>query len=107
MAKLIGKLGSMRKEVDWILYLRDSSAMEGKYVIIQSDKRIAKVFLETGKAILSDGKGGHQGFLKLQKGNGNVVVQVPEKLIEDLKALLPKVSTGETSVKLTDLVLPS
>lgn len=84
MKDVIGKLGNMRKAVEWTVYPKDAN--EQTTVIIQCDKRIAQVNLETGKALLSDGKGGHQGFFKLNKIVGAVEVDCPQGMLDQLKA---------------------
>jgi hypothetical protein len=71
----------MRKVADFVIY----PLKPGQPVTIQSDNRIASVNLETKKAWLSNGKGGHQGFMKLQPILGAVEVDVPDEVIEELK----------------------
>lgn len=76
------KLGNMRKVVDWVIYPPEE---QSKSVIIQSDRRIARVFLDKNVAMLSDGKGGHQGFHKLSPTMGAMVVDVPEEIVKELR----------------------
>lgn len=83
MRSVMGKLGTMRKAADWTIYPVKADAPNKR--IIQCDKRIAEVNLETGKAMLSDGKGGHQGFIKLSPALGAVEVDVPADMLEALK----------------------
>jgi hypothetical protein len=51
MKSIIGKLGNMRKSVDWIIYPQDLKSPFDR--IVQSDTRIAKINIETGKGVLS------------------------------------------------------
>ena len=83
--KIDGKLGNMRKSVDWVVcHVSNDSPNERT---IQSDKRIARINLDTGKAMLSDGKGGHPGFHKLAKFAGAVEVDCPQDILDQLKNL--------------------
>ncbi len=85
-----GKMGNMRKAQSWVIYpLKEGE--DGNERLIQCDKRIAKVNLETGKAILSSGKGGHQGFAQLSAFLGAVEVDCPQDLIDQIKAFKPQV----------------
>lgn len=78
-----GKLGNMRKPVVWVLY---PERAEGQRVaIIQSDKRIAAVNLDTGDTVLSDGKGGHPSFQKLNPLLGATKCICPSELLEQLR----------------------
>ncbi len=77
------KLGNMRKACDWTIYPKTDDAT----VTIQCDKRIAKVFLETGKTILSTGKGGHNGFMHLSPVFGAVEIDCPIETLEELRKL--------------------
>lgn len=79
------KLGNMRKPAEFVLYPQKADAPDE--VIIQADKRIAKVNMATGKAMLSSGKGGHQGFMALSPVMGAVEVDVPADVIAKLKEL--------------------
>ena len=69
---VFGKMGPMRKSVRWTVCPTVGSHPTER--IIQSANRIANVDLATGMAVLSDGKGGHQGFMKLQPFAGAKVV---------------------------------
>lgn len=82
------KLGNMRKAVEWTICPQDSTTPNE--IVIQADKRIAKVFLDKGKAILSDGKGGHPGYMKLLFSLGATVVDVPSEVIQELKDKIAK-----------------
>lgn len=83
---IVCKLGNMRKPGDWVLYPQRAESLNK--VIIQCDKRIAEVDLSTGKAMLSSGKGGHQGFLMLQPMLGATEIDVPADVIAELKRLI-------------------
>jgi hypothetical protein len=80
---VVCKLGNMRKAQEWVLY----PWKEGP-LIIQCDGRIASINLDTGKATLSDGKGGHQGFIKLGLDFGAKIVDVPQNVMNDIKSKL-------------------
>lgn len=77
-----GKLGNMRKPVEWVVYPR---ASDKRVAIIQSDKRIAAVNLDTGDTVLSDGKGGHPSFQKLGEQLGATKCICPSDLLEQLR----------------------
>jgi hypothetical protein len=76
------KLGNMRKPQNFIVC--PVSTDEENIRTIQSDKRIARVNLETGKVILSDGKGGHQGFHKLMEFAGAKEYDAPQEVLDFL-----------------------
>lgn len=75
----------MRKADKWVLYPQGDNKDE---IIIQCDKRISKVNLSTGNAILSNGKGGHNGFMHLNKILGAVDIVVPNDILEQLRTLV-------------------
>ncbi len=77
------KLGNMRKSVEWTV----CPARNGRRRIIQSKNRIAEVNLDRGSVVLSDGKGGHQGFHKLDPFLGATVVDCPPELLEQLRGM--------------------
>ena len=81
--KVQAKLGNMRKAVEWVLYPQKLEALH--LVVIQSDKRIAEVNLTTGKAKLSTGKGGHNGFAHLSREMGAIEVVVPPEILNELR----------------------
>jgi hypothetical protein len=83
-----GKMGNMRKEADWVVYPQSNPG--SRTVTIQCDKRIAKVDLTTGKAILSSGKGGHQGFIMLDPLMGATLVECSPEILEQLRAIESK-----------------
>ena len=82
--EITAKLGNMKKAQEFVVYPFKKGAAE---LIIQSDKRIAQVNLETGKTILSDGKGEHPGFVKLSSFFGAVEVDTPPELLEWLRKM--------------------
>tara|TARA_Y100000310_G_scaffold134821_1_gene133730 strand:- start:841 stop:1143 length:303 start_codon:yes stop_codon:yes gene_type:complete len=91
MKTITAKLGNMRKEKEWVVY----PFVEGRDgLVIQCDKRIAQFDPETGEGRISDGKGGHPGFLKLQKFLGATEIVVPEEVREAAKAAQPQ--SGDT-----------
>lgn len=83
--KFIAKMGNMKKAVEWIVC---PQAKPG-FFLIQSEKRIAEVNMETGKAILSAGKG-HPGFQALSKIMGAVEVDCPKEILDTLKEIKPE-----------------
>lgn len=87
------KLGNMRKEAEFTVC--PVSNQEPHLVTIQADKRIARVDLNTGKAMLSDGKGGHQGFMKLAPFLGAKEVDVPADVLARLKVLADNVKAQQ------------
>lgn len=86
--KVTGALGNMRKPVEWVIYpdrKPDGSRRGGRVVLIQSDNRIAAVDLDTGDAVLSDGKGGHPSFQRLSTLLGATKCICPSELLEQLR----------------------
>jgi hypothetical protein len=81
------KLGNMRKAQEWVIYPMKS---EDTTAIIQCDNRIAKIDLETQQALLSSGKGGHQGFIMLNESLGAKVVPCPPEVVQQLKEFRAK-----------------
>lgn len=80
------KLGNMAKVRDWSVYpITTPGAIK---VIIQCSHRIAEVNLETGKVMLSSGKGGHQGFVMLSPLMGATLVDCPADVIEQLRGFV-------------------
>lgn len=80
------KLGTMKKPAEFTVCPK-SSGDTSPTVTIQSDKRIARVNLETGKVMVSDGKGGHPGFHKLLGMCGAKEYDCPPELLEKLKSI--------------------
>ncbi len=92
------KLGTMKKAVGWCFDPRDQG--DGT-VVIQSDKRIARVHLTTGEGLLSDGKGGHQGTWKLSPAAGAVKITVPPSDLERIRMAAqrnPNMKAGEALI---------
>ena len=83
MKKVYGKIGNMRKEKDFVVYPFAEGATGLK---VQSDNRIAYIDLATGKGIVSDGKNGHQGFIKLNPALGAKMYDIPENFMTQLRA---------------------
>lgn len=80
-----GKLGNMRKAVEWVVY--PALDAEQRSRVIQSDRRVARVDLDSGKAVVSDGKGGHPGFHKLTSFMGATECECPEEILTALREL--------------------
>lgn len=72
------KLGNMRKAQDFTLY----PVTDPSEVTIQSSNRIAQINTKTGKGVLSDGKGGHQGFHKLNPFLGATEVELTKEQLD-------------------------
>ncbi len=86
---ITAKLGNMRKTVEWVIYPLDPKAPN--LIIIQSDKRIARIDIEKDIAFLSDGKHGNS-FLSLSPQLGAKLVEVSVSLVDVLRQTL---GTGE------------
>ena len=76
------KLGNMRKTQNWTIYPVADGATD---VIIQCEQRIARVNLADGQTVLSDGKGGHQGFIKLNPFCGAKPCVCPADTLNNLR----------------------
>jgi len=81
------KLGNMRKAAEFIVYPHKHGDTE---LMIQSDKRIAKINLTTGKGVLSSGKDSHPGFHCLLPFFNPLPIEVDAAVIEQLKGIQPK-----------------
>jgi hypothetical protein len=79
------KIGNMRKAASFTVCPK--ATPDSREVTIQSDKRIARINLDTGKVVLSDGKGGHPGFHKLLAICGAVELDCPADVLEQLRGL--------------------
>lgn len=77
------KLGNMRKAQEFTLYPYTKGETT---ILIQADNRIARVDLVSGNALLSNGKGGHQGTVKLLPQLGATLVDVPADILASIKA---------------------
>ena len=93
---VIAKLGNMKKAQDFTIC--PVSTNEPDQITIQSDKRIAQVNLTTKKVILSDGKGGHQGFLKLLPILGAKEYDCPQDVIDQILQGLERAPDLKTGV---------
>lgn len=81
---ITGKLGNMRKSVEWTVY--PARRPSERVRLIQCDKRIAAVNLDTGEAVVSDGKG-HPGFQKLSDHMGATKCMCPSDMLEQLRGV--------------------
>ena len=79
------KLGNMRKVQDWTV--TPSEEIKNGFVTMQADNRIARVNLNDNTAILSSGKGGHQGFDKLMDFAPRTV-PVSQEIVDQIKSLV-------------------
>jgi len=79
------KVGNMRKEKQFTVC--PVSDQEPHLITIQSDNRIARVNTQTKKIVVSNGKGGHQGFLNLNPMMGAKEYDCPAVVLEQLTAL--------------------
>jgi hypothetical protein len=77
-----GKFKGMRKDVEWTVYPHSAGDTE---MMIQSSKRIAKINMKTGKAVLS--KAGKSSFAGLSDMMGATVVDTPKDIMTQLKDL--------------------
>ena len=77
------KLGNMRKPQEWVIY--PPTKENANKVTIQCEQRIAQIDLTTGVCVLSNGKGGHQGFIKLTPMLGAKPYAVPKEIVDELK----------------------
>ncbi len=93
-AVIVARLGNMRKVAEWTVCPRASGAGADDPIIIQSDKRIARVDLATGKMTLSSGKGGHNGFAHLSPMMGAVTIDAPADLLDAMRNLSPTLPSG-------------
>lgn len=86
------KLGNMRKVAEFVIYpIKDHNPEK---VVIQSDNRICEVEMATGKAKISDGKGGHQGMVKLMAALGAKEIEVPVGVMEELRRIVKEIEPG-------------
>lgn len=78
MKKVYGKLGNMRKVVDWVVY-PETEGREG-ILFVQSDKRAVSIIVAEKRGMLSNGKG-HPGFHTTNKFCGAVEVDIPDEFL--------------------------
>ena len=91
--KVEGKMGRMRKAVDWVVC--PVSTNSPNQITIQCERYIAQLDTDTNKVIMSDGKGGHPGFHKLQKMFGAKEIDAPQWLLDQLADLEQRVGPVE------------
>ena len=86
MIRFNAKLGSMRREVDWVVY----PAKKDGRVVIQANHYIA-VFHNDGsrKALLSKRQGGGAYFMHLSPACGATLVDIPQSVIDAALAAQP------------------
>jgi len=94
MKVVYGKLGNMRKKVNWTVYPASynkskSETAGAQTLFIQSDKRGCSINVETGKGMLSNGRG-HPGFHSTMAALGAVEVDVPREFIDECLSAEPK-----------------
>lgn len=88
MQRITAKLGTMRKAAEWVVYPSPHDGAVG--LVIQSDHRIARIYPETGKGILSVHKGSGAYFVHLNGILGATVIDVPQDVIDAALAAQPK-----------------
>ena len=81
------KLGNMRKEADWTVYPQMG---DGSFIQIQSDHRICRFDVLTGKGMLSKHKANYACNIDLMPSLGATEVVVPQSVIEAAKAVQPR-----------------
>jgi len=87
---VIGKLGNMRKDVEWTVYPASRTAnSDTPTLFVQSDKRAVRINLKTGIGWLSNGKG-HPGFGSTTLFLGAKEIKVPQGFIDKALACQPK-----------------
>lgn len=94
MRSVYGKLGNMRKEAEWTVYPTNynsskSETAGARLIFIQSDKRACSINVETGKGMLSNGRG-HPGFHSTLPALGAVEIDVPREFIDECLSAQPK-----------------
>jgi|SRR5688572_1104794 len=90
MKEITFKLPGMNKPQEFVIYPLAKDATEA---IIQSDKRIARINLETGKGVLSKSKV-NNGFMHLNKMFGAYDIELTKDQLMELK--LTAIGNGET-----------
>ena len=98
MKSVHGKLGNMRKAVSGTVYPNSyneskSETAGARTIFIQSDKRACAINVETGKGMLSNGRG-HPGFHSTMPALGAKEVDVPREFIDECLKAQPK--SGDT-----------
>lgn len=95
---ITAKFGNMRKAQEFTIC--EGGSNEDGMVTLQSDKRIAKVNLNAESVILSDGKGGHQGWQKLSPVFGAKQYACPDSVINELKAMIDAKPIAEGPIRI-------
>jgi len=98
MKTVHGKLGNMRKAVDWTVYPASYNASKSKaegaqMLFIQSNKRACAINVKTGEGMLSNGRG-HPGFHSTMPALGAKEIDVPREFIDECLSAEPK--SGDT-----------
>jgi len=89
------KLGSMRKEVDWVVYPKthndpkSSDESGDPTLFVQSDKRAVSINLRTKMGWLSDGKS-HPDFMSTASFFGAKEIDIPQAFIDQCLDAQPK-----------------
>ena len=82
MKRVHGKVGNMRKAVDWVVYANERTDDDGNKILkVQSDKRMLELNTGTRKGMLSNGKG-HPSFDSTSKFLGGIEIDVPQEFID-------------------------
>jgi len=94
MRSVHGKLGTMRKAVDWTVYPESynkskSETAGARTIFVQSDKRACAINIETGRGMLSNGRG-HPGFHSTMASLGAKEVDIPREFIDKCLKAQPK-----------------
>lgn len=97
MKQVYGKVGNMRKAVEWTVYpvsynKSKTESAGARTLFVQSDKRALSINLDTNKGMLSNGKG-HPSFMSVNKFMGGTEVDVPQDFIDQCLEKQPK--TGD------------
>lgn len=85
-----GKLGDMRKAVEWTVYPQAKDGSDESRIILQSHARIVAIDTAKGKGLLSKACPSGAYFVHLHPAAGAKVVDVPADMIEAAKAAQPK-----------------
>lgn len=88
MKHVSGKLGNMRKIVDWVVYPESTSGPNT--IVVQSNTRICQFNRETGQGILSKHCPNGAYFMHLNSMLGAKEVEVPSEFVEQCIGSQPK-----------------
>ena len=89
LKRVTGKLGTMRKSVDWVVY---PDKRDGR-LFVQSDRRACAIIIEEKRGMLSNGKG-HPGFHTTSAFFGAKEVDIPDDFLQQCLDAQPK--SGDT-----------